>query len=277
MRIDAHQHFWKYTPAAYDWINDEMQVLKQDFLPQHLEPLLKAAGFHGSVAVQAQQTEAETEFLLDLAAQNSIIKGVVGWVDLQADDVEVKLSKLSQNSLFKGVRHVVQAEPDEQFLLRPAFQRGIHLLQQFNLTYDILIYPKHLPVANEFVAQFPEQLFVLDHIAKPFIKDQQLEPWAKHIGELARHANVYCKLSGMVTEADWQHWRPEHFTSYLDVVTAAFGPERIMIGSDWPVCTVAGSYSEVMNLVMNYINKFSAYDQQKILGGNAIKFYNLNT
>jgi L-fuconolactonase len=275
MNIDAHQHFWHYSPTAYDWIDETMAVLQQDFLPEQLEPLLHQAGFSGSVAVQALQTGAETDFLLNLAAQHDFIKGVVGWTDLQAADVESRLAHLAQKPKLKGLRHVVQAEPDKRFLLRPAFLRGISFLRQFNLTYDILIYPKHLPVATEFVAKFPDQPFVLDHIAKPFIKAQQLAPWAQHIRELAQHSQVYCKLSGMVTEADWHHWQPDHFKPYLEVVTEAFGPDRLMIGSDWPVCTLAGTYPDVMNLVKEYLNQFSKADQEKIMGGNAIRFYNL--
>lgn len=275
MHIDAHQHFWQYSPTAYDWIDNTMMPLQQNFLPEHLESLLKQNGFFGSVAVQALQTEAETEFLLNLAAQYDFIKGVVGWADLQAADVETKLAKLAQYPKLKGLRHVVQSEPDDQFLLRPAFLRGISLLQNFNLTYDILIFPKHLPVATEFVAKFPDQPFVLDHIAKPFIKTHEVAPWAQHIRELAQHPHVYCKLSGMVTEADWHHWQPTDFKPYLDVVTEAFGPDRLMIGSDWPVCTLSGTYAEVMNLVKEYLGQLSKDDQEKILGGNAVKFYNL--
>ncbi|KAA5546621.1 amidohydrolase family protein [Adhaeribacter rhizoryzae] len=275
MHIDAHQHFWQYSPSAYDWIDATMQPLQQDFLPEHLAPLLQQNGFSGSVAVQALQTEAETEFLLNLATQHDFIKGVVGWTDLQAVDVETKLAKFSQNLKLKGLRHVVQAEPDDQFLLRPDFLRGISLLQKFNLTYDILIYPKHLPVATEFVSKFPDQPFVLDHIAKPFIKNHQLLPWAQHIQKLANHSNVYCKLSGMVTEADWHYWQPTDFKPYLDVVMEAFGPDRLMIGSDWPVCTLAGSYTEVMNLVKDYINQLTQAEREKILGSNAVQFYKL--
>ncbi|MGV3588077.1 MAG: amidohydrolase family protein [Adhaeribacter sp.] len=276
MHIDAHQHFWQYSPSAYDWIDDTMKPLQQDFLPEQLAPLLQQNNFSGSVAVQALQTEAETEFLLNLAAKHDFIKGVVGWTDLQAVDVETKLSRLAQNPKLKGLRHVVQAEPDDQFLLRPNFLRGINLLHKFNLTYDILIYPKHLPVATKFVAKFPNQPFVLDHIAKPFIKDHQLQPWAQHIRNLAEHPHVYCKLSGMVTEADWHHWQPSDFKPYIDVVTEAFGPDRLMIGSDWPVCTLAGSYTKVMCLVKDYLNQFSKDEQEKILGRNAIQFYKLS-
>ena len=275
MHLDAHQHFWQYSSSEYNWIDDTMPALQQDFLPEHLAPLLQEAGFAGSVAVQALQTEAETDFLLNLATQHEFIKGVVGWTDLQAADVETKLARLAQHPKLKGLRHVVQDEPDDHFMLRPDFLRGISYLRQFNLTYDILIYPKHLPVATEFVSKFPDQPFVLDHMAKPLIKTQQLAPWAQQIRELAQHPHVYCKLSGMVTEADWHHWHPDNFKPYLAVVTEAFGPDRLMIGSDWPVCKLAGTYAQVMNLVKDYLAEFSAADQEKILGGNASRFYNL--
>ncbi|MDB5261015.1 MAG: amidohydrolase [Adhaeribacter sp.] len=277
MNIDAHQHFWQYSAAAYDWIDASKSALQRDFLPPHLAPLLQQAGFSGSVAVQALQTEAETQFLLNLAAQYDFIKGVVGWTDLQAADAETKLALLAQNPKLKGLRHVVQDEPDDRFLLRPAFLRGMALLQKFNLTYDILIFPKHLPVACAFVALFPDQAFVLNHLAKPDIKNQQLAPWAQQIRELAQYPHVYCKLSGLVTEADWHHWHPNHMQPYLAVVMEAFGPDRLMIGSDWPVCTLAGPYAAVMNLVKEYLAPLSATDQAKILGGNAARFYNLAT
>lgn len=275
MKIDAHQHFWKYTPQEFGWISDEMAVIRRDFLPADLQPELKKAGFDGSIAVQAPQTEEETRFLLDLADHYSFIKGVVGWVDLQAANVEERLSVFARHPKLCGIRHVVQAEPDDHFLLKPAFKHGVSLLDKFKLTYDILIYPKQLPAAIEFVQAFPKQKFVLDHIAKPFIKDHILEPWATHIRRLATHENVHCKLSGMVTEADWQHWKKNDFTPYLETVLEAFGTHRLMIGSDWPVCRVAGEYTQVMQLVQEFISTLSTEEQARILGGNAIGFYGL--
>jgi len=277
MRIDAHQHFWRYNAEEYDWIDDSMRVLRRDFLPADLKPELDAAGFDACIAVQARQTVEETRWLLGLADENPFIAGVVGWVDLRAEDVRDQLTALSKNPKLVGVRHVVQAEPDDRFLLRPDFLRGVAALQQFNLTYDILIFPRHLPVAIEFASRFPKQRFVLDHLAKPFIKAQRVEPWAAHIREFANFPNVFCKLSGMVTEADWKSWRPEHFRPYLETALEAFGPDRLMIGSDWPVCNVAGSYRQVMSLVIDFLNRHAPNALEKILGGNAQRFWRLPT
>jgi L-fuconolactonase len=275
MKVDAHQHFWKYSPQEFDWITDEMAVIRRNFLPQDLWPHLQKAGFDGCVAVQASQTEAETRFLLDLADQYAFIKGVVGWVDLRAANAEARLAYFADSPKLVGFRHVVQAEPDDNFLLRSDFQRGIQLLKKHNFTYDILIFPKQLPAAIRFVEQFPDQPFVLNHIAKPLIKDQIQQPWAEQIKVLGRYPNVYCKLSGMVTEADWKAWTPAHFEPYLNDVLEAFGTDRLMIGSDWPVCKVAGEYEQVMQLVQDYMGKLSATEQQKIMGENAVKFYGL--
>jgi L-fucono-1,5-lactonase len=275
MQIDAHQHFWRYNAEEYDWIDDSMAVLRRDFLPKDLKKELDAAGFDACITVQARQTLEETQWLLALADENPFVAGVVGWVDLRAEDVRDQLAALAKNPKLVGVRHVVQAEPDDNFLLRPNFLRGIAALQEFDLTYDILIYPRHLPVAIEFVQQFPEQRFVLDHLAKPFIKAQTIEPWATHIRELGKFPNVFCKLSGMVTEADWKTWKPEHFKPYLEAALAAFGADRLMIGSDWPVCKVAGSYRGVMSLVMDFLDQHTPEVREKILGGNAQRFWRL--
>jgi len=273
MRIDAHQHFWRYSAEEYDWIDDSMASLRRDFLPLDLKPELDAAGFDACIAVQARQTLEETRWLLALADENPFIAGVIGWVDLRAESVREQLAELSENPRLLGVRHVVQAEPDDRFLLRPDFLRGIAALQEFDLTYDILIYPRHLPVAVEFVSRFPQQHFVLDHLAKPFIKAQTIEPWASNIRELARFPNVFCKVSGMVTEADWTSWKPEHFQPYLETALQAFGPDRLMIGSDWPVCRVAGSYSKVMSLVIEFLDQHAPDAREKLLGGNAQRAY----
>lgn len=275
MRIDAHQHFWRYNPEEYDWIEDSMALLRRDFLPSDLKPELEAAGFDACIAVQARQNFDETRWLLELAQENSFIAGVVGWADLRAENVRDQLATFSENPKFVGVRHVVQAEPDDHFLLRPEFLRGIAALKEFDLTYDILIYPRHLPVAIQFVQRFPEQRFVLDHVAKPFIKAQTVEPWATHIRELAKFPNVFCKLSGMVTEADWMSWKPEHFQPYLETVLGAFGSDRLMIGSDWPVCKVAGSYRDVMWLVVNFLDAYPPQAREGILGGTAQRFWRL--
>ena len=277
MRIDAHQHFWRYNQQEYAWIDDSMRALRRDFLPEDLKPELLRAGFDATIAVQARQSLEETRWLLELASANTFIAGVIGWVDLRSPDVRSQLSELTSNAKLLGIRHIVQSEPDDQFLLNPEFLRGIHALREFNLTYDILIYPRHLRVAAEFVRRFPDQPFVLDHMAKPFIKKRELHPWKSDISALGKFTNVFCKLSGLVTEADWQAWKPEHLTPYLDVVLEAFGPDRLMIGSDWPVCTVAGSYSQVMGVVEQHLARFPDDVRKAVLGGNAEKFWSLRT
>lgn len=274
MTIDSHQHFWKYTPAEYPWMKPEWPI-RRDFLPPDLAPLLKAAGLDGCVAVQAQQTVAEARWLLSLADAHPIIKGVVGWVDLQSDRVEEQLAELARHPRFVGVRHVVQDEPDDNFMLRPAFQRGIGKLRQFNLAYDLLVFPKQLPAAIRLVANFPEQRFVLDHIAKPPIAAGTLSPWREQLRELAKAPNVWCKVSGMVTEAKWDGWRADDFRPYLDVVFAAFGVERLMFGTDWPVATLAGSYEQVHRLAADYTQSLTAEARAQFFGGNAAEFYRL--
>lgn len=275
MKIDAHQHFWHYTPATHDWITSDMAVLQRNYLPEHLQPELQKAGFAGCVAVQAAQTETETEFLLQLAAEHTFIKGVVGWVDLRAGNAAQRLAYFAKNPFLKGIRHIVQSEPDDAFLLQPAFLRGMVHLQPLGLTYDILIYPKHLTIVEKFVRHFPEQKFVLDHLAKPFIKAGALQPWAEDLKKLARHPHVSCKLSGLVTEADWHLWQPADLNPYLAVVLDAFGPDRLLIGSDWPVCRLAGEYEPIMAVVQDFIGGLSPAEQAKILGNNAVQIYNL--
>jgi L-fuconolactonase len=275
MHIDAHQHFWIYNPSDYGWIDESMAVLRRNFLPADLKPELDKAGFQGCVAVQARQSLDETNTLLRLAEESSFIFGVVGWVDLQSEGLRTQLQALSKSPKLVGVRHIVQSEPDDKFLLRPEFQRGVSLLEEFDLSYDILIYPKHLPMAVEFVRRFPRQRFVLDHLAKPFIKDQVLHPWAEGIRELATFPKVYCKLSGLVTEADWQKWKFEQIVPYLDIAFDCFGPDRLMIGSDWPVCTVAAPYTRTFGLVKKYLERCTTEEAEKVLGGNAQRFYKL--
>jgi L-fuconolactonase len=273
MRLDAHQHFWKYSPADYGWINDKMAPLRRDFLPQDLQPLLAAEGLDGSIAVQARQSLEETRWLLELAAHNDIVKGVVGWVDLRSLDLPAQLHQFAQNPRLVGVRHVVQDEPDDDFMLRSDFRRGIARLREYNLAYDILIFPRQLPAAIKLVREFPNQRFVLDHIAKPLIAEGRITPWNHDIEELGKAGNVWCKLSGMVTEARWQDWKPEDFRPYLDVVMNAFGPARTMIGSDWPVCTVLASYGRTLRLVRDYISHLTSSEQDSILGENCARFY----
>jgi L-fuconolactonase len=273
MRIDAHQHFWLYSPARYGWISNKMPELKRDFLPEHLKPLLADQLFDGSIAVQACQDLDETRWLLQLADQNEFVKGVVGWVDLCAPDLPGQLEDFAANRRFVGVRHVLQEEPDDEFMLRPEFRRGIARLAEHGLTYDLLLYPRHLHVAVKLVREFPEQRFVLDHIAKPAIADGLMGPWERDIRELALFNNVYCKLSGMVTEARWKQWKPQNFRPYLDVVCEAFGRGRLMIGSDWPVCTLSGSYEETMKIVIDYLRQSMPDETDDILGANCLRCY----
>ncbi len=274
MLIDSHQHFWSYQAAEYPWI-PAGSALHRDWLPDDLAPLLNAARLNGCVAVQARQTIDESKWLLDLAERHSIIKGVVGWVDLRATDVGRQLATLSGRPKFRGVRHVVQDERDPEFMLGPTFQRGIAELHQFGLTYDILIYPHQFPAAIALARKFPDQPFVLDHIAKPPIKAGELEPWRAQIQDLARSPNVCCKVSGMVTEADHTGWKSSDFTPFLDVVTEAFGMDRLMFGSDWPVCLLAATYPQTVQLVRDYFAAASAADRSKIFGGNAARFYGI--
>jgi len=273
MKIDAHQHFWEYVKDEYSWISDSMIGIRRDFLPVDFQKELLDLGFDGSIAVQARQTEQETEWLLSLSEQNDFILGVVGWVDLRDRNVNEVLAAYSRHSKFVGLRHVVHDEVDDSFMLQKDFLRGLSYLSELNLTYDFLLYPQHLPIAIEVARMLPEQRFVVDHIAKPLIKEKQMEPWATNIKELARLSNVYCKLSGMVTEANWEWWTPNDFFPYLDVVIDAFGTDRVMIGSDWPVCLLGGSYEEVMSIVYEYIDSFSKSEKAAILGSNCRNFY----
>lgn len=273
--IDSHQHFWKFDPVRDDWINDEMAVIQKDFNPGDLEPLLKQNGFEGSVVVQSDQSEKENAFHLQNAAHADFIKGIVGWVNLQAKDVEERLVYYSSFLKMKGFRHVLQGETDRSLMLKPAFMRGVSLLEKYGFTYDILIYHDQLKYLPEFVAAFPNQKFVIDHIAKPQIKDGIIDQWKKDMEAITFFENVYCKISGMVTEADWKNWKEEDFLPYLDVVVNTFGTKRIMYGSDWPVCLVAASYEKMLSIVKKYFSSFSAEEQNDFFGKNAITFYNL--
>jgi L-fuconolactonase len=275
MNIDSHQHFWKYNPAEYGWISDQMKVLRRDYLPAGLWPELQRNSFHGSIAVQARQTLTETQWLLELADQNPFIKGVVGWIDLCAADAEQQILKFVKNPRFVGVRHIIQDEPDEAFMLRAEFINGLRCLQKYDLTYDLLIFPKHLTNAIKLVDQFPGMRFVIDHLAKPLIKKQIISSWREGLIEIAHYPNTWCKISGMVTEADWQNWKYEDFVPYLDTVLESFGPDRVLIGSDWPVCTLAGNYHKVIAIVLRFIEKYSSGQQAAILGQNAKIVYKL--
>jgi L-fuconolactonase len=275
-RIDSHQHFWHYSPAEHTWMTDAMPGLKKDFLPTDLQPLLNQIGFDGCIAVQARQTIEETNWLLNLVDENDFIMGVVGWVDLRSPNIAEVLAGYANRKKLVGVRHVVHDEADDNFMLQPAFQNGIAALKEFNLKYDLLLFPKHIPVALQLVEKFPEQSFVVDHIAKPFISKKEFSPWKEDLKELAKHPNVFCKLSGMVTEAKWHDWKEGDFREYLDIVTGSFGTNRIMIGSDWPVCTLSGKYSATMKIVINYAGQFSKEICDGILGGNCINFYKID-
>lgn len=276
MRIDAHQHFWCYSATEYPWIGNGMERLAHDHLPADLAPLAAAEGIAGTVAVQARQSLAESRWLLELAAADPLIRGVVGWVDLRSTHVADQLREFAERPKFVGVRHVVQDEADPRFLLGDSFLHGIRQLATFGLTYDLLLYPHQLPAAVEFVGRFPEQPFVLDHLAKPRIKAGELDPWRHDLEALATHANVLCKLSGLVTEADWHGWKRTDFTPYLEVALEAFGPQRLMIGSDWPVCTLAAEYADTVGIVREFLAPLSEPEREAIEGGNAARFYALD-
>lgn len=277
MIIDSHQHFWTYKEEDYAWIDEHMQRIRRNFLPEDLEVVLKGNGVSGTVAVQACHSDEETLMLLDMADHREFIKGVVGWVDLTDIMVESKLREYQDRKKLVGIRHVLQGEPDDRFMLRQDFIRGLGLLNAYDLAYDILIYPQHLPTARELVSHFPSQRFVLDHLAKPFIKDQKLEPWKEGIRQLAGYPNVYCKISGMVTEALWNAWKPENFFPFLDAAFEAFGEDRVMFGSDWPVCLVAANaYDDVLNIPVAYLKATSPKSLDKFLALNCARFYKLS-
>jgi L-fuconolactonase len=276
MRLDSHQHFWHYTPAEYLWISDRMAALKHDFLPEDLQPLLQSIHFDGCVAVQARQNLEETKWLLELAERHEFIKGVVGWVDLCSEKLPGQLQRFASHPKLTGVRHVVHDEPDDEFMLRPEFRRGISQLREFDLAYDLLLFPKHLKPAVRLVREFPEQPFVLDHIAKPMIAQRLFSPWQEDLQQLAKFPNVSCKLSGMVTETGWKQWQPDDFRRYMDIVFEAFGTARLMIGSDWPVCTVSGDYKPTMQVVIDFAQQFPIEVRAGILGENCARFYRIH-
>jgi L-fuconolactonase len=275
-RIDAHQHFWRYEAAQYGWIDDTMAVLRRDFLPSDLEPEMRAAGFDACVAVQVRQTLAETQWLLDLADQHPFIAGVVGWVDLQSPVAAAEIEILARRPRLVGLRHIVQSEPDDEFLLRPEFLRGVAAAGRAGLAYDILIYARHLPAAAEFARRLEGQRLVLDHLAKPDIRTGAIGEWERDLRRLAASGHVMAKLSGLVTEADWHDWRPEQIRPCLDIAFDCFGPDRLMIGSDWPVCTVAAGYVRTMQVVIDYVRDRPQAEQDAVLGGNAARLWRLD-
>ncbi len=274
--IDAHQHFWKYDPVRDSWITDDMSVIRKDFLPINLKPVLRQYHLDGSVVVQSNQSEEENEFQLKNAQEHDFIKGIVGWVNLQAVDLEERLASYKSFNKMKGFRHVLQGESQRDVMLSPGFMNGISKLKPFGFTYDILIFPDQLQYIPQFVRSFPDQKFVIDHIAKPNIRDKRIESWKKDIKAIAQFENVYCKISGMVTEANWHNWSRDNFNPYIDVVVNAFGVKRILYGSDWPVCLVAGEYGEIIDIVKQYFSSYSTSEQDLFFGENAIQFYNLS-
>jgi len=275
-RLDAHNHFWNYSSEEYPWIKTG-SPLHRNWLPGDLETLQTPLGFDGSIAVQARQSLAESRWLLELAHRHPRVAGVVGWVDLRASDVERDLAALAEDPRFVGVRHVVQDEPDARFLLGADFVRGLKLLSRYDLTYDLLIFPSQLPAAVELVGQLPEQAFVLDHCAKPPVASGALEPWHEWITRLAAHPNVCCKVSGLVTEADWQTWSFEQLRPYLDVVENVFGRSRLLWGSDWPVCLYASAYERWAEVCREWVLSWSPAEQAGFWGGNTARFYGVDS
>jgi L-fuconolactonase len=274
MRVDAHQHFWRYSAEEYDWIDDSMQTLRRDFLPTDLAPLLAVNGIDASVAVQARQTEEETAWLLELAGANDIIAGVVGWTDLRASGLGERLARYAGHSKLKGFRHVLQGENDA-FMLQPEFVEGVAALHDHGLRYDILVFERQLASVRTLVDELPPMPLVIDHIAKPDIRNSSYDAWAEHMTAIARHDNVWCKVSGMVTEADWYNWSRQTFERYLALIFDAFGDDRVMFGSDWPVCTVAADYARVFDIVADFVARKFPRAEASVFGGAASAFYGL--
>jgi L-fuconolactonase len=271
--IDAHFHLWRYDSGEYGWISEDMAVLRRDYLPASLLEEFHANGVRGGIVVQARQTLAETEWLIELRRGAPEILGVVGWVDLCSPSVRDDLARFEGELV--GVRHILQAEKDDAFMLRESFVRGLTVLSERGLAYDLLIFPRHLANAEALVSRLPDLRFVVDHLAKPFIRDRQIEPWASALRRLARFPNVSCKLSGLVTEADFRAFTREDLRPYLEIALDAFGPERLLFGSDWPVCLVAASYSTVAAVVQGFIERLAPTERAAVLGGNAARWYGL--
>lgn len=276
MKVDAHQHFWLYSDEEYDWIGENEKVIKRDFLPQQLLPVLKNNDLDVCVAVQARQTKQETDWLLSLADEFDFIKGVVGWIDLKADNIEKQLSAYQKKHKLKGFRHVIQGELDPMFMLDEKFINGLKQLAKHSYVYDLLIFAHQLPQALSLVEKLPQLPIVIDHIAKPKIMTgEDFDQWQAHIQAIAKYSNVYCKVSGMVTEADVNNWQTEDFERYLTVVFEHFSPQRVMYGSDWPVCLLGGNYAEIKAIVENFVQAHYPQYETQIFGGNAMNFYNL--
>ena len=275
MTVDAHQHFWSYNESDYVWMGEGMDILRHDHTPEDLAPLLRDAGVAGTVAVQARQMVQETEYLLALSHQYDWIHGVVGWLDFKSGNLEADLERYSGDDKLKGLRELIHDMPDPEYAVSRQHTEAIRRLGSYNLTYDLLLRPEHIEPATRLVDAFPRQLFVIDHIAKPDIAGGAIEPWRSAITEIAKREHVYCKLSGMVTEANWHSWRYEQMVPYLDICLEAFGPERLMVGSDWPVCTLAGEYGAVMAVVTDYVSSLTRSEQQRVLGQTSVEFYGL--
>ena len=272
MVLDSHVHFWKYNKADFPWIDRNMKILQKDYLPTEFEATLKRNNVDGCIAVQAATAEVETRFLAELANSHPFIKGVVGWTDFKSNDIHTRLTELKQYPAIVGMRHIVQSEPDD-FLYDEKFRAGIALLKEFGYTYDILIYPRQLQAAVDFVRAFPEQLFIIDHCAKPDIKKREIDIWRKGITDLAMFPNVSCKLSGLITEAGWKEWSPADFYPYFDVVFESFGTDRLMFGSDWPVMLLSGIYVQWKSLLEKYMDRFLPEEKEAVFGLTAQRIY----
>ena len=273
--IDSHQHFWRYQREEYPWMSENMDAIRRDFLPEHLHKEMRAAGVEATVTVQARQTLQETSWLLDLAGRHEWIRGVVGWIPLVEGSVEKHLEEYADHPKLKGVRHVLHDEADDFYMLRDHFNAGVRLLKNYDLVYDVLIFERHLPQTIQFVDRHPAQVFVVDHIAKPRISDLIFSPWRENLGELARRENVYCKLSGMITEADWVTWGDKDLKPYFEITLSAFGPKRLMFGSDWPVMLLADEYKGWVDTVQDFTSKLSDPEREWILGRTAVEAYHL--
>jgi L-fuconolactonase len=275
LRIDSHQHFWKFDPVRDSWINEDMEKIRRDFLPKDLSVEISKANIEGTIAVQADESEAETLFLLEIAAENDFIKGVVGWVELKHELVDVQLHEWKKYPKLKGFRSIIQGRPDDFYFKNKAFQHGMRSLTRHQFTFDLLVYHDQLPAAIQFMEKFPDQAFMLDHLGKPAVKAGEIKKWKEHIRVMAQHPRTFCKLSGLVTEADWKKWRYEDLSPYLEIAGEYFGVERLCFGSDWPVCLLAGRYEEIWGILTRFLEQVNQEEREKIWGNNAANFYQL--
>ena len=273
MRIDAHQHFWNYEPLKHAWIDDSMSRIKRDFSPGDLAPILHELEIDGTIAVQADETIEETNFLLSLAQKNVFIKGVVGWVDFKSNDIHDVLNTLKSNKKLAGFRCIMQGKPDEVYLSNISFIQKIKSLHELDYSYDLLVYHDQLKSLLKFVEKLPDNRLILDHIGKPDIKNANIKGWREHIRILSQHPGLFCKLSGMITEASYQNWTYEQLMPYMETVAEHFGTDRICFGSDWPVCLVAGSYKQVHDVVERFSSQLNPEEKRKLFGLNAMTFY----